>query len=187
MKIGYVRESSNSQNLDEQIELLLEVGCEKIFSEKTSPSPKTRDEFEVMCTSLVEGDILHVTKLDRLARSLSDLHKIAQKLAQKRVDLIVLNQGIDTSSASGKVMLSMLGAIAEFERDLINERTKEGISAAKKRGVKFGKPRKLSHKDVVSINNLLQMGESVTSLSETYGVSRNTIYRAIERLEVKKV
>ena len=187
MKIGYVRQSLNSQGLEEQLQELEASGCEKIFSEPLKNCSKNRTTFIDMCASLHEGDILHVTKLDRLARSLSDLHKIAQKLATKRVDLIVLNQGIDTSSASGKVMLSMLGAIAEFERDLINERTKEGVKAAKQRGVKFGKPRKLSHKDAVSINNLMQMGESARSLSETYGVSTNTIYRAIERLEIKKV
>ncbi len=184
MKVGYIRESAHSQTRHEQLSLLQNVGCEKIYYEEKSSS-KSRDELLKMCSNLNEGDVLHVSKLDRLARSLSDLHKMATRLAQKRVDLIVLNQDIDTSQTSGKDMLSILGAIAEFERDLINERTKNGIVAAKKRGVKFGKPRKLSKEDVISISNLLKMGESVISLSETYGVSRNTIYRAIERLEAK--
>lgn len=181
-KVGYIRVSHHSMTHEQQRMRLKEAGCEDIYEEVD----ELRSVFSSLLERLNSGDILHVIKLDRMAKSLSDLHKTAQKLSEKRVDLVVLDQGIDTSSVSGKEMLHVLGAVAEFERDLINERAKKGILSAKKRGVKFGKPRKLSHKDVMSIYNLMQMGESVPSLASMYGVSKNTIYRAIERLKLDK-
>ena len=181
-KVGYVGINHLSMSNEHQRLKLLDVGCSCIYEEQD----EHKSEFNKMLELLNEGDVLHVVKLKTMAKSLSDLHKTAQKLAEKRVDLVVLDQGIDTSSVSGKEMLHVLGAVAEFERDLINERARKGILSAKKRGVKFGKPRKLSHKDVMSIYNLMQMGESVPSLATMYGVSKNTIYRAIERLKMDK-
>ena len=178
-KVGYI--GINSRQVDDKgyALALKEAGCSRVYIEKD----EHKSVFNTMLESLKEGDIVHVVKLKDMARSLSDLHKSAQYLAHKRVDLVVLEQGIDTSKVSGMEMLLVLGAVAEFERDLINERAKRGIVLAKKRGVKFGKPRKLSQKDVMSIYNLMQMGESVPSLATMYGVSKNTIYREIKRLK----
>jgi DNA invertase Pin-like site-specific DNA recombinase len=120
MNVGYARVSTSSQNLENQIDQLKEAGCEKIFSEKKSGKNKDdRQQFNIMMDFVREGDILLITKLDRLARSVIDLQNIAKFLEDKDVGLKVLHQNIDTTSPAGRLLFTMLGAIAEFERDLI--------------------------------------------------------------------
>jgi len=133
MNVGYARVSTSSQNLENQINQLRSSGCEKIFSEKRSGKNEAdREQFKIMMDFVREGDVLYITKLDRLVRSVIDLHNIAKFLQNKDVNLKVLHQNIDTTSPTGRLLFTMLGAIAEFERDLINERVREGIEAAKK-------------------------------------------------------
>ena len=156
MNVGYARVSTTGQNLENQIEQLQSVGCKKIFSEKRSGKNESdREQFKIMMEFLREGDVLYVTKLDRLARSVIDLHNTAKFLQNKDVNLKVLHQNIDTTSPAGRLLFTMLGAIAEFERDLINERVREGIEAAKKKGVQFGRKVILSTKE----KNIMQKTE----------------------------
>ena len=148
MNVGYARVSTSSQNLENQIDQLKSAGCEKIFSEKRSGKNEAdREQFKIMMGFVREGDVLYITKLDRLARSVIDLHNIAKFLQNKDVNLKVLHQNIDTTSPAGRLLFTMLGAIAEFERDLINERVREGIEAAKKKGIQFGRKAILGNKD----------------------------------------
>jgi DNA invertase Pin-like site-specific DNA recombinase len=130
---------------------------------------------------LREEDNLVVTKLDRLARSLTDLHKLVELIENKGASLSVLNQSIDTSTSSGKLMFSMLGAFAEFEKDLINERVQEGLERARAKGVKFGKPRQIDDKDRKRIVQLIDDDESSSltkqEIADMIGCSRNQIYK----------
>jgi DNA invertase Pin-like site-specific DNA recombinase len=187
MNVGYARVSTSSQNLENQIDQLKEAGCEKIFSEKKSGKNKAdRKQFNIMMDFVREGDILFITKLDRLARSVIDLQNIAKSLEDKNVDLKVIQQNIDTTTPAGRLLFTMLGAIAEFERDLINERVKEGIEAAKKKGVQFGRKAILNAKEKNFIYKEHEKGKSVAWLSKFLHVARNTIYRAIKDVAKKK-
>ena len=187
MNVGYARVSTTSQNLENQIDQLKNAGCEKIFSEKRSGKNKAdRKQFNIMMDFVREGDILFITKLDRLARSVIDLQNIAKFLEDKNVNLKVIQQNIDTTTPAGRLLFTMLGAIAEFERDLINERVKEGIEAAKRKGVQFGRRAILSFKDKKVICKQHEKGKSVAWLSKFFHVARNTIYRAIKDVAKKK-
>jgi len=186
MNVGYARVSTSSQNLENQIDQLKSVGCKKIFFEKRSGKNKSdREQFKNMMDFVREGDVLYITKLDRLARSVIDLHNIAKFLQNKDVNLKVLHQNIDTTSPTGRLLFTMLGAIAEFERDLINECVKEGIESAKKKGVQFGRRAILSTKEKNVIYKQHKKGRSVALLSKLFHVARNTIYRAIKDIEKK--
>lgn len=178
MKIGYARCSTQHQNLDAQLEQLIE--CEKIFSEKLSGGKADRPELHRAIDYLRDGDTLVVTKLDRLARSLTDLHHIVEMIEHKGASLSILNQSIDTSTSSGKLMFSMLGAFAEFERDLINERVQEGLERAKANGVKMGKPRQISDEKRKRIVELIEdENSSLTKqeIADMMGCSRNQVYK----------
>jgi len=143
MKIGYARVSSIGQSLDLQVKALKNAGCEKIFSEKVSGAKSQRKDFDAMMEFAREGDQVMVTRLDRLSRSSMELQNTAKTLENKKIDLRVLEQDIDTSSPSGKLLFNMIGIVAEFERDMINERAAEGRKAAMKNGVKFGRKKAL--------------------------------------------
>jgi len=187
MYVGYARVSTSSQNLENQIDQLKDAGCVKIFSEKKSGKNKADcQQFNLMMDFIREGDILFITKLDRLARSVIDLQNIAKFLEDKSVDLKVIQQNIDTTTPAGRLLFTMLGAIAEFERDLINERVKEGIEAAKKKGVQFGRKAILNNKEKNVIYKEHEKGKSVAWLSKFFHVARNTIYRAIKDVAKKK-
>jgi len=187
MNVGYARVSTSSQNLENQLDQLKDAGCVKIFSEKKSGKNKAdRKEFKIMMDFIREGDVLYITKLDRLARSVIDLHNIAKNLEDKDVDLKVIHQNIDTTTPAGRLLFTMLGAIAEFERDLINERVKEGIEAAKKKGVQFGRRAILTYKEKSVIYKQYEKGKSVAWLSKIFHVARNTIYRSLKDVAKKK-
>lgn len=176
--IGYARVSTSSQNLTNQTERLTEHGCEKLFSEHISGAKSARAQLKAALDYVREGDALVVTKLDRLARSAVDLGKIAALLEKKGVDLVVLDQKIDTSSPTGRLMFTMIGAFAEFERDLISERCREGVAKARAKGVKFGRPSKLSQVEMEELRAEIQAGElGKTELAKKYGISRQSVYR----------
>jgi DNA invertase Pin-like site-specific DNA recombinase len=143
MKVGYARVSITGQSLEVQLEALKNAGCEpdSVYQEKRSgKSVDGRPQLQAALKFIRKGDTLVVTKLDRLARSVYDLHKIAQQLKEKAADLVVLNQAdIDTTSKYGKLIFTILGAVAELERDLILERTAEGREKAKTAGVHMGR------------------------------------------------
>lgn len=184
MKIGYARVSSRGQSLDVQISKLQGAGCEKIFEESRSGGKGTsRPVLEQALEFAREGDVLYVTKLDRLARSLSDLNSITGLLSKKKADFVVLDQAIDTTTPTGRLTFSLLGAIAEFERDLIAERRDEGIAQAKGRGVKFGRPASLTDKQIEELREAHRAGEPRQSLMQRFGISKASFYRLHKEVE----
>ena len=141
-RIGYARVSSNTQDYQAQVDALKAAGCERIYSEKQSgKSTDGRRQFEKLMRELLPGDIVMVTKLDRLARSSRDLHNIIHELDGLSCGFVSLGESwCDTTTSHGRLMLTIMGGIAEFERELIRERCEEGIERAKRKGTKFGRP-----------------------------------------------
>lgn len=185
LKIGYARVSTTGQSLDIQIEKLKAVGCEKIFTEKQSGGSKTKREALSQALDYVrEGDIFIITKLDRLARSVSDLSTIAKTLEKKNVNFEVLDQSINTATPTGRLLYNVLGAIGEFEKDLINERVSEGLEKAKKRGVKLGRKSSLTEKQKEELQEEFKQtnSEERAKLAEKYRISVPTMYRYCEGL-----
>lgn len=191
MKYGYARVSSSSQNLDAQIKQLEDVQCEKIFREKVSGRQKEgRQQLRILLETVKKGDSIVVTKLDRFARSTKDALTTIEELNEKGVALIVLNMGgdrVDTSTAIGKLMITVLSGIAEFEADMIRERQIEGIQEAKRRGVYKGRPKKYTEKNA-GLNYALKLfnersinKKTVKEIEEITKVSRSTIYREIKK------
>jgi len=179
MKIGYARVSTAEQSLELQVQKLKQSGCTKIFQEKISGAKSHRKELETMLEFVREGDQVTITRLDRLARSIFDLQSILNRIEQHGASLTILNQDIDTSTSTGKLLFNMLGMVAEFERDLINERAQEGRLAAMQRGVKFGQPKKLDPAKIKEIGDLSQRGLTKNEISKIAGVSRSSVYNAL--------
>ncbi|MED4265960.1 recombinase family protein [Priestia megaterium] len=198
MKYGYARVSSVGQNLTAQIRQLEEVGCDSVFKEKVSGRKKEdREQFNILLEKVEKGDTIVVTKLDRFARSTKDALSTIEYLNNKGVFLIVLNMGgdkIDTGTAIGKLMITVLSGIAEFEADMIKERQLEGIEEAKKRGVYKGRPAKYTekHRGLQHALELFHNRDSnkltVKAIEEITKISRATLYRAVsvESRERKK-
>lgn len=177
--IGYARVSTKEQELDIQVDKLTAYGCEKIFKEKQSGAKSDREELAKVMDYLREGDTLVVYKIDRLARSTFDLHKIARDLEAKGIGLVFIKENIDFTTPAGKLMFTMLGAIAEFERDLINERTAEGRARAVAQGKHMGRKGQDEKQVKQAVNlflNRQENGLSVNDISKMTGVPRSTIY-----------
>lgn len=173
--VGYARVSSVGQRLDVQVDKLQH--CDKLFQEHTSGSVTTRPRL-VDCLDYVrEGDTLVVTRLDRLARSTWHLCQIAEVLARKRVHLSVLDQSIDTSDATGRLLFHMLGAIAQFETELRAERQREGIRKAQERGIHFGRQKKLTPAQISELRHQRSQGVLIKTLMHAYGLSKVSVYR----------
>jgi DNA invertase Pin-like site-specific DNA recombinase len=173
--IGYARVSTASQSLDVQLSEL--SSCSKVFQEKESGAKATREQLELMLEFIRDGDTVMVTKLCRLARNTRHLLEIVEYLDQKQVALKVLNLGIDTSTSTGRLMLTMIGAVAAFERELLLERQAEGIAAAKRKGKYLGrKPTAMAK--TIEIKTMLEDGISKVSISEVLGISVSSVYRA---------
>lgn len=146
MRVGYARISTVEQNLDLQIDALTAAGCERIYRDEGLSGVKTRRPgLDKALNVLKQDDVLVVWKLDRLGRSMQHLIELTSVLESKGVGFQSLSDAIDTSTAGGRLYFHLIGAFAEFERNLISERTKAGMAAAKARGVKMGRPRKLDH------------------------------------------
>lgn len=140
MKIGYARVSTQEQNLDRQIDNLKACGCERIYTEKMTGTKADRPEFRLMLETLRPGDILVTDSFSRLSRSTKDLLDLVENLNNTGVHLVSLKENLDTTTATGKMMLTTLSALSQFERDLIAERTVDGLKAARARGRKGGRP-----------------------------------------------
>lgn len=177
MRVGYARVSTVGQKLDVQLDRLSD--CDRIFKEKVSAG--TRDkrlELKKALDFVREGDVLIVTKLDRLARSVVDLSNIVQLLEERDVDLVVLDQGINTTTIYGRLQFNILAAIGEFERGLITERSREGREKAIANGVRFGVRAKLSDDEIDEMVRLFETDElSKNDISEIYAISRSSVYR----------
>jgi DNA invertase Pin-like site-specific DNA recombinase len=174
--IGYARVSSTGQSLEVQVEQLRAAGCTKIFEEKISgTSQHGRAQLTLALDYVRDGDDFLVTRLDRLARSMTDLREIVDRLIAKKVEFKAIQQGaIDTSSSGGRLMLNMLAAVAEFETDLRRERQMEGIQKAKAEGRYRGRPASI---DPAEVRRLLQSGMGATRVAKELGIGRATVYR----------
>jgi len=178
MKYGYARVSTVEQNLQSQIEQLKKAGCTKIYEEKFTGTKKDRPEFQKLLKELKKGDTLVVTKLDRFARSASDGMEIIKGLFNRGVNVHVLNMGLIEDTPTGRLILNIMLAFAEFERDMIVERTQEGKAIAKQRpDFREGRPRKYSKKQ---IEHALKLKETMSykQVEEITGISKSTLIRA---------
>lgn len=179
-RIGYARVSTDDQNLDLQRDALTRSGCATIYEETASGKSLLRIELEHCRKALRSGDTLVVWRLDRLGRSLSDLVKIIGELEQGGITFESLSERIDTGSASGKLQFHVFAALAEFERNLIRERTLAGLTAARARGRVGGRKPKLNDKQVREIRTLLaDPAAQVKDIAMRYGVSRTTLYKRV--------
>ena len=178
--IGYARVSSIGQKLDVQRDKLNQAGCERLYEEKRSGADMARPALQSALEYVREGDVFVVTKLDRLARSMNDLSKIADRLNKQGVHLRILDQSIDTSTSEGRLMFNLLGSFAEFERDIRAERQADGIAKAKENGVKFGRSAKLTERQKSEIRERAVDSElSKSALAAEYGIGRATLYRVL--------
>ena len=178
MIVGYARVSTDGQTLDAQQSALVDAGCEKVFAEKQSGAKTDRQQLAKAIAALAEGDTLIVTKLDRLARSTRDLLNTLATISDKGSTFKSLgDQWADTTTAHGRLMLTVLGGLAEFERHLILARTSEGRQRAQQRGVKFGrKPSLTPHQQAEALERR-RRGEALVEIARSYAVSHSTISR----------
>lgn len=180
MLVGYARVSTADHNPALQLDALLGAGCQRLFTDEgVSGGAKRRPQLDQALAVLQPDDVLAVWRLDRLGRSLSHLIELIHDLGTRGIGFRSLSEGIDTTSAQGKLMLHILGALAEFERALIAERTRAGLTAAKRRGAKLGRRPKLSEDQIAHAKRLIDTGESPSRVAKTLGVSPATLYRAI--------
>jgi DNA invertase Pin-like site-specific DNA recombinase len=178
--VGYARVSSTGQDLAVQLERLEGAGCEKVFREKRSGVDAGRPELKRCLEYLREGDTLLVTKIDRLARSTSDLYRIVSLLAEKGVAFKVTDDSsIDTTSRTGKLVMGILALIAEFENDIRRERQMDGIAKAHERGIRFGRKPQLVPEVVEQIKGLRERGATVPEIMRRTGFSKASVYRAL--------
>lgn len=180
MQIGYARVSTGEQNLDLQTDALEEAGCERIFTDEVSGAEWERDGLARAVEQLREGDVLTVWKLDRLGRSMKDLIEQVERVEELGAQFVSLQEGIDTTTPGGKLTFHLFGALAEFERDLISQRTLAGLRAAKERGRTGGRPRAISEEDLPMIQRLMREPKATTTqICKAYGISKATLYRYV--------
>lgn len=180
MKIGYARVSTIDQNPQSQADALRAAGCDKIITEKVSGASSTRPQLDKLLSSLTAGDVLVVVRLDRLGRSLLHLIEIVRTLEGQGAGLLSLSEAIDTTTAGGRLIFHLMGALAEFERALIIERTQAGLQAARKLGARVGRPRALTADQVKHARALIAGGERPATVARSLGVDRATLYRAMK-------
>lgn len=181
MKIGYARVSSDDQNLSLQLDALKKVGCKRIFDDKRSGATSDRPGLKELLSVIRKGDVVVVWRLDRLGRSLQDLIKLASTFEKAGVGLTSLQEKIDTTTSGGKLIFHFFGAMAEFEANLIKERTAAGLAAAKARGRVGGRPKLLDQKQRKAMLKLHKSGEhSVSEICRMMNISRPTFYNYLE-------
>lgn len=177
--IAYARVSTIGQSLDVQVDNLTKYGCDKIYQEKRSGTTADRPELKQCLDYVRDGDVLVITKLDRLARSTLHLHKIVEQLNSKNVGFKVLDQSIDTTTKEGRLMFSILASIAEFETELRKERQLEGIAKAKDNGIRFGAKPKLTDDQIEEMKTKRKSGVLIRELMEEYKLSKASVYRLL--------
>lgn len=179
MRIGYARVSTEDQNLALQHDALKAAGCETIFDDHIRGTVAQRPGLDAALAQLVPGDALVVWRLDRLARSLPHLLQLSQELRDRHVDLVSLSEAIDTTTATGELVFAIFGAIAQFERRLIVERTNAGIAAARRRGRHIGRPLKLNRRQIEHARAQINAGETVATMADLLQVNPSTLRRAL--------
>ena len=176
---GYARVSTEQQNLDRQLDMLQKYGVDFIYNEKMTGTKRNRPELEKLLELLTEGDTVVVESLSRLGRSTKDLIWLMETFNSKGVNLISLKESIDTTTSTGKLLFTLMSAIAQFERDVIADRTREGLNSARARGRKGGRPRMDSEKLRKAIKLYNTQQYSLAEIENMTGVKRSTLYRGI--------
>jgi len=185
MKIGYARVSTEDQHLDLQCHALEQDGCVNIFEEKITGTTQSRPVLNAALASLNAGDTLVVWKLDRLGRSLQHLIEILQALENRSIGFRSISDCIDTTSAGGRLLFHILGALAEFESSLISERTKAGLQAAKRSGKRLGRPRRLNETQIINARMLLhEKNISLQIIATKLQCSEATVWRALHASKI---
>jgi DNA invertase Pin-like site-specific DNA recombinase len=179
--IGYARVSTEDQHLESQLEQLHQAGCKRIYKEKASGFMVDRPELAAMLDYVREGDTVVTCKLDRIARSTKHLLEIVEALETKKVAFRVLNINLDTSSPTGKLMLTMLGAIATFEREMMLERQREGIAKAKERGQYKGR-KPTAREKADQVVKLIAEGKTKAAVAKELGIGVASVYRIVRPL-----
>ena len=178
--VGYARVSTLEQNLDRQLDLLRSYGAEKIYTEKMSGTKRDRPELTKLLERMDEGDTVVIESLSRLGRSTKDLIELVELFHRKNVQLVSLKEAIDTSTSTGTLLFTIMSALAQFERDVIADRTREGLNAARARGHYGGRPRVDSHKLQQAVK-LYQSGQHTTKeIEELTGIKKATLYRYLK-------
>ena len=179
MKIGYARVSTEEQNLDRQLDILKQAGCDRIFEEKVSGIKKDRPELNKMLDQIRTGDVI-ISDLTRLSRSVKDLFSLVEQIEEKGANIKSIKESwVDTTTAQGKLMFTIFAGISQFERDLISQRTIEGLNAARARGEKGGRP-KTNEKDIkLAVKMYNSKNYSISEITKATGVSKTTLYRYI--------
>ena len=180
MKIGYARVSTQEQELALQLDALEAAGCAKIYQEKITGATRERPQLQALLAHLREGDVVVIWKLDRLARSLKDLVEIVNEMQDKGAELRSLQDQIDTTTPHGKFTFHVFAALTEFERDIIRERTKAGLAAARARGRKGGRPKgltkKAQHTAIITEKLYLEGDLTAQEICEQLSISKGTLY-----------
>ncbi|QNF31216.1 recombinase family protein (plasmid) [Adhaeribacter swui] len=183
MKIGYARVSTQDQKLELQLDALTRNGCELVFQEKKSGKNKERPELEKLLGQLRSGDTVVVWKLDRLGRSLRDLIDLVAEFQKRGVDFVSLQDGINTATSTGRFTFNIFASLAEFEREIIKERTQAGLVAARARGRAGGRPAGLTPEAMEKAKSALVLsksGKRAEEIAKILGISRATCYRYLE-------
>lgn len=180
MKIGYARVSTEEQNLDRQIDILKQAGCDRIYEEKVSGIKKERPELNKILDQIRMGDVIIISDLTRLSRSVKDLFSLVEQIEEKGANIKSIKESwVDTTTAQGKLMFTIFAGISQFERDLISQRTIEGLNAARARGKKGGRP-KINDKDIkLAVKMYNSKNYSISEITKATGVSKTTLYRYI--------
>jgi DNA invertase Pin-like site-specific DNA recombinase len=178
MVLGYARVSTQDQNLERQTDQLQQLGCERIFHEKITGSKKERPELDKLIDQLRSGDIIVVTELTRLSRSIRDLFTLVDLIHQKGANLKSLKEPwLDTTTPQGKLLFAIFSGVSQFERDLTSERTREGISSARARGRKGGRPPKSPKDTELALKMHDNKNYSISEIVKATGISKSTLYR----------
>lgn len=185
--VGYARVSSVGQSLDVQTSKLQQAGCDEIFNEKRSGVDRERPELTACLKYVRKGDILIITRIDRLARSAGHLHQIVDDLSARGVALKVLDQSIDTNDATGRAFLGMLGVFAEFETEIRKERQMDGISKAREQGVKFGRRPVLTEEQEQEIVQLRSQDWSLQRIADHFGISKGLVHKVTAKNQIAPV
>lgn len=181
MIYGYARVSTADQNLDRQKDALRKFGVDKLFCEKMSGTKKNRPELDKMLSEIRDGDTIVIESLSRLGRSVKNLSELMETLNDRNIRLVSLKETIDTQSPTGKLLFTILSSLAQFERDVLVERTREGLNAARVRGRVGGRPKadQSALKKAIALYHTRQY--SIKEITELTGISKSTLYRAINR------
>ena len=188
MRLGYARVSRVDQHIEQQVTALEEAGCEKIFIDHgVSGTVRSRPELDRLLDNLRNGDVAVVTKIDRLGRNLHQMLDIVALINERHADFISLAEPeINTTSAAGKLVFSVFAIVAQFERDRLGERTREGLARAKANGTRLGRPKRLDEKQIKNVRSLREQGRSYSELADVFNVSRTTVRKYCENLDVSR-